>query len=141
MRNVVAQYDLDRVDGRLQAVRAAAPLLSSIRDGSLVRGYLRDLAQLVGMDVEEVRQIVSSRYAGRCRQPTNHPSSGHLRAGARRAGAGRIVAAVAGPRDRNLAVERDTLKLMLQYPTLFDTTWSQVVQMISPTPPTARSSR
>ena len=61
MRNVVGQYDLDRVDGRLQAVRAAAPLLSSIRDASLVRGYLHDLAQLVGMDIEDVRQIAAQK--------------------------------------------------------------------------------
>ena len=35
MRNVVSGYDLDRVDGRLAALRASAPLVSSVRDASL----------------------------------------------------------------------------------------------------------
>ena len=40
MRNVVSGYDLDRVDGRLAALRASAPLVSSVRDASLVSGCL-----------------------------------------------------------------------------------------------------
>ena len=128
MRNVVAQYDLDRVDGRLQAVRAAAPLLSSIRDGSLVRGYLHDLAQLVGMDVEEVRQIVSQQVR-RAMPAAHEPPKQRTRRPAEEPD-GPVLDGLSlpwpDPRDRNLAVERDTLKLMLQYPTLFDTTWNGV---------------
>jgi DNA primase len=55
MSNVLATHDLDRVDGRLAALRAAAPLVASIRDSSLVGGYARELAGLLGMDIDEVR--------------------------------------------------------------------------------------
>lgn len=122
MRNVVGQFDLDRADGRLQAVRAAAPLLTSVRDASLVRGYLHDLAQLVGMDIEEVRQI-AAQQTRRAMPAAQEPPR-------------RVPAPDQGPTldgltlpwpeasDRNTAVERGTLKLMLQHPTLFDTTWN-----------------
>ncbi len=56
-----SQHDLDRADGRLAALRAAAPLVASIRDASLVTGYARELAGLLGMDVEEVRSEVVAR--------------------------------------------------------------------------------
>ncbi|MDN5995912.1 DNA primase, partial [Acidipropionibacterium jensenii] len=59
MDNVVHDFDLDRADGRVAAVRAAAPLVTSIRDSSLVDGYLRELSQIVGMDVDEVRREVA----------------------------------------------------------------------------------
>jgi DNA primase len=57
MSNLLQQHDLDRVDGRLAALRAAAPLVASIRDNALVAGYARELA-LLGMDIEEVRAEV-----------------------------------------------------------------------------------
>ena len=128
MANRVARYDLDRADGRLQAVRAAAPLLASVRDGSLVRGYLRDLAQLVGMDVEEVRQIVAQRNRRAIPSdratPVRHPAASVTDPN---------VPTLEGmglpwpdEHDRNTSVERGTLKLMLQHPTLFDAAWNGV---------------
>jgi DNA primase len=59
MRNVLSKYDLDRVDARIGAVREAAGLIISVRDHSLREGYLRELASLAGLDVDEVRRIVS----------------------------------------------------------------------------------
>ena len=55
MSNLLKQHDLDRADGRLAALRAAAPLVASIRDTALVSGYVRELAGMLGMDMEEVR--------------------------------------------------------------------------------------
>lgn len=127
MQNIVNQHDLERVDGRLRAVRAAVPLLTSVRDASLVRGYLRDLAQLVGMDIEEVRQIAA--------QQTRRPMPGPRdELAGRRTGRPTTEAPTLtglhlpwpDPTDRNTAVERGTLKLMLQHPTLFDTAWNGV---------------
>jgi DNA primase len=60
MQNTLAGFDLDRADGRLSAVRAAAPLVTSERDDSLVSGYLRELAQMVGMDIDQVRKEVAA---------------------------------------------------------------------------------
>lgn len=125
MGRTVAHFDLDRVDGRLQAVRAAAPLLTSVRDSSLVRGYLHDLAQLVGMDIEEVRRVVSQ--TNRRSMPAEQPKP-RLQV-VRDEGPTLTGMSVEwpNPNDRNLSVERATLKLMLQYPTLFDTEWNGVI--------------
>ena len=128
MRNVVGQYDLDRVDGRLQAVRAAAPLVSSVRDSSLVRGYLHDLAQLVGMDVEEVRQVVSQQTR-RSMPAAQEPPKQRVQRSAdvdEAPALDGLSLPWPDPRDRSIVVERDTVKLMLQYPMLFDTAWNGV---------------
>ena len=68
LSNVVAKYDLDRADGRVDAVREAARLVSSIRDKSKVDAFARELAGMVGVDVDEARAEVrraASRPAGR----------------------------------------------------------------------------
>jgi len=57
----VADYDLDRADGRVDAVRAGGAYLGSVRDRSKRDGYLRELAQLTGTDPEEVRRILTDR--------------------------------------------------------------------------------
>ncbi|MDR1449739.1 MAG: DNA primase, partial [Propionibacteriaceae bacterium] len=80
MRNIVSQFDLDRVDARLEAVRAAAGIMRSIRDRSLVDGYVRELALLAGMDVEEVRRVVAQEH----RRPSQNRAA-EPRRGAREA--------------------------------------------------------
>ncbi|MEL4504434.1 DNA primase [Luteococcus sp. H138] len=131
MENTLKGYDLDRVDGRLQALRAAAPLVSSIRDTSLVNGYLRELASMLGMDVDEVRAEVhraarrkaNEKTDPRRREPVmdRSPSEQPAQQEGQQPGL-----PWPDPRDRTLGVERGTLKLMLQHPTLFDTAWNQV---------------
>lgn len=125
MNNVVANYDLDRADGRLAALRAAAPLVSSIRDTSLVNGYARELATMIGMDLEEVR-----RELGRAqRRPLPPERERHERPPADLPEAPALVRATPMPRpdDRSLEVERGVLKLMLQHPLLFDDAWNGVL--------------
>ncbi|MHB1008473.1 MAG: toprim domain-containing protein, partial [Propionibacteriaceae bacterium] len=122
MGNVLSQYDLDRVDGRLEALRAAAPLVASIRDSSLVSGYVRELATMLGTDVEEVRKIVGKASGRRpAEAPAQHrpavPPPEDATQGAL------VTYELPDPNDRALTVERDTLKLMLQYPELFDAGW------------------
>ena len=58
LSNVVGRYDLDRADGRIDAMREAAKLVSSIRDRSKVDAFARELAGMVGVDVEEARSEV-----------------------------------------------------------------------------------
>lgn len=122
MGNVLSQYDLDRVDGRLEALRAAAPLVASIRDSSLVSGYVRELATMLGTDVEEVRKVVAKASGRRLADaPAQHrpavPPPEDAAQGAL------VTYELPDPNDRALTVERDTLKLMLQYPELFDAGW------------------
>lgn len=116
MINVLRRHDLDRADGRLSALREAAPLVGSIRDTALVTGYARELAGLLGMDVEEVRQEVM-RAASRTAR--SRPEA----ATAEDPAAGQPEHPLPGPRDRMLATERETAKLLIQAPQLFGAGW------------------
>jgi len=53
--NMLGKYDLDRGDQRVDAVREAVSLASSIRDKSKVDELLREIAGRVGTDIEQVR--------------------------------------------------------------------------------------
>ena len=117
MSNVLKGYDLERADGRLGALREAAGLLGAIRDRSLVNQYLRDLAQMLGMDLEDVRREVANRSR---RAPGGSPGRD---ANPR---SGRADADWPDPNDPALRLERDTLKLMLQHPFTFDQAWNSV---------------
>ena len=117
MSNVLKGYDLERADGRLGALREAAGLLGAIRDRSLVNQYLRELADMLGMDLEDVRREAANRSR---RTPGGSPG---LDANPR---SGRANADWPDPDDPALRLERDTLKLMLQYPFTFDQAWNSV---------------
>ncbi len=120
--NILKSYDLDRVDGRLTAVRAAAPLVKSVRDPAMVSGYVRDLARMVGMDIEQVRQEVS--IAIKAGRGVNHRPNPRPKTEPEEDSYSGI--SLPDKDDRSLAVERGTLKLMLQLPTLFDVEWNGV---------------
>ena len=114
LENVVSKYDLDRADGRVDATREAARLVSSIRDRSKVEAFAREIASMVGVDVEQARTEVR-RAAGRGPAPATSPSA------ARGTAAPTAPAAPAAPplpdlRDPRFALERETLKLVVQEP-------------------------
>ena len=56
--NVLARYDLDRADGRVDALRDAAGLVAGIRDKTKVETFSRELAHMVGVDLDQVRAEV-----------------------------------------------------------------------------------
>ena len=114
--NVLARYDLERADGRVDALREAARLVSSIRDRSKVDAFARELAGMVGVDMEEARREVR-RATGRGGRPTpRQVSAGHARSDARAPVAGEAAPAAPDPREPRFAIERETLKLVLQRP-------------------------
>ena len=123
MSNLLKQHDLDRADGRLAALRSAAPLVASIRDNALVSGYARELAGMLGMDIEEVRTEVmraaakSGRRAavGRSTTTEAHPVAEPEDRPALRL--------LPSPNDRMLTTERQTAKLLIQNPNLFPGAW------------------
>ena len=115
MINVLKQHDLDRADGRLAALRSAAPLVASIRDTALVSGYVRELSGMLGMDVDEVRSEVL-RVASRGSRPPNEPAPNA-------ASIGDAAQQLPDPADRLLATERETSKLLVQAPQLFESGW------------------
>ncbi len=112
--NVVSRYDLDRADGRIDALREAAKLVSSIRDRSKVDAFARELAGMVGVDVEQARAEVR-RAAGRpADEARRRPAAGGPTA---QQGESRPVAPpLPDLRDPRFALERETLKLVVQHP-------------------------
>ncbi len=58
LANVVQRYDLDRADGRVDAMREAAKLVTAIRDRSKVDAFSRELAGMIGIDPVDVQREV-----------------------------------------------------------------------------------
>ena len=137
IRQMLKNYNLDTVEGRVAALREAAPVVADIRDSALRPGYTRELARLTGVDVSEAQVAVSnavkaSRSKGMqttaegARQGYAGPST------ARPAGApgvpadiaGEAVAEPEGPRvfelknDPSTRLERDAMMALIQYPEL-----------------------
>jgi DNA primase len=113
LENVVTKYDLDRADGRVDAVREAARLVSSIRDKSKVDAFAREIASMVGVDIEQARSEVR-RAAGRPAAAPRTPTA------AREAAPATPTQPPQQPlpdlRDPRFALERETLKLVVQEP-------------------------
>ena len=73
--NVVSKFDLDRADGRVDAVREAARLVSSIRDRSKVEAFSRELAGMIGVDIEQAREEVRKAASRADRESPGPPPS------------------------------------------------------------------
>ena len=104
LANVVQRYDLDRADGRIDAMREAAKLVTAIRDRSKVDAFARELAGMIGVDPMDVQREVR-RAAQRGQSAGPQASQGTARA-----------AELPDPRDPRLFLERETLKLVIQHP-------------------------
>jgi len=106
IRRVLARFDLETVEGRVAALRAAAPVVAGIRDRALGVGYVRNLAGWLGMDPDEVSRAV--RAARRPKQPAvaeepETPEQSEIRL-------------TDLPSDPETRMERDALMVMLQRP-------------------------
>jgi DNA primase len=116
LKNVVEQYDLDRADARAAAVREAASLVSSSRDTAVKNSsFAREIANLTGVDPDDVLVEVR-RAAGRARPADPRRTPGP----AAEAAAPERPAAPPLPdlRDPRFSLERETLKLVVQHPTV-----------------------
>lgn len=105
LANVVGKYDLDRADGRVDALREGARLVSSIRDKSKVDAFARELAGMVGADPDDARAEVR-RAANRRPAPVGatSPAPETVRPN---------LPSVGDPRFEK---ERETLMLVIQHP-------------------------
>src|SRR6476661_816419 len=122
VRTTIGRYDLDTAEGRIQAMRAAAPIVASIRDQSLRPEYARVLAGLLGVEVEPVTAEVAragkagSRPAYETRrhpEPTEaqlEPTADELRDALPRPDL----------RDPVVIAERQLLQVVLQQPGLLE---------------------
>ncbi|WAC65727.1 DNA primase [Agrococcus sp. SL85] len=107
LRRIVAEHDLETVEGRVAAMRRAAPVLVSIRDRALADGYVRTVAGWLGVSPDEVRRAV--------RQATPRQAQG----GAQEAAPAHPPADVALrqlERDPASRLERDAIAAILQQP-------------------------
>ena len=105
LANVVNRYDLDRADGRVDALRAAARLVTSVRDRSKVDAFARELAGMLGIDPDDARREVR-RAAARGGTPTQPaPRSTPQQE-------------LPDAKDHRFVIERETLKLVVQQPQL-----------------------
>jgi DNA primase len=119
IRQVVSRYDLDTVEGRVAALREAAPIVADIRDASLKPGYTRELARITGVDVLEAQAAVAR---GGSRGTTGGGSGNAGSAGSRGSSqeanetVGDDSAPVTLSNDPATRMERDAVMAMLQLP-------------------------
>lgn len=109
-------FDLSTVEGRVGALRAAAPIVAEIRDRLLRPGYERVLARRLGMDPTEVRNEVERAARGGA-QSARHEAARHETTIDSATGAPGMapVTLASLPRTADVAVERDALMGALQY--------------------------
>ncbi|QWC85805.1 DNA primase [Nocardioidaceae bacterium] len=122
--NVLRRFDLDRADGRIDAVREAARLVASVRDRSKVTAFAQEISRLVGADVEtnqvldEVRRAQRRDDAGESAPapgaPRTPPRTGGQDSGP--ATEAPPVQAWPDPHLQRFALEREMLRLVLQAP-------------------------
>ncbi|PPH95057.1 DNA primase [Rathayibacter sp. AY1D5] len=118
IRQLLDRYDLETVEGRIAALRAAAPVVAEIRDPALRPGYSRELARMLGLDMAEVNSSV--RSAGS--RPRSSGPDGRDQQGGRGGGGSPAAEAPLGARIADLPVdvvtriEREALMAMLQLP-------------------------
>jgi DNA primase len=109
LRQVISRYDLDTVDGRVEAMRRAAPLVAKLKDREKRPEYVRKLAGDLGMEIEPVQRAVLTAASA----PTQ--GRGDSRAASGPARTGRVEPTIDSPQS---LVEREALKLALQVPVL-----------------------
>ncbi|MEO6200444.1 MAG: DNA primase [Cryobacterium sp.] len=117
IRQLLGQYNLDTVEGRVAALRAAAPIVGDIRDPALRPGYTHELARMLGMELGEVKKAVTAAQA---RTRTAEPAAAPNRAlGAAAAPpAEKPFSLLELPTDPVTRLERDGLMAILQHPGL-----------------------
>ena len=119
LTNVVGKYDLDRADGRVDALRESARLVSSIRDKSKVDAFAREIAGMIGVDVDEARREVRRAANRPASRPATQPAGREQRTAPSAADEPAAQPArrpLPDLRDPRFALERETLKLVLQHP-------------------------
>ena len=126
IRRQLDAHNLETVEGRVAALREAAPVVAGIRDQSMSIGYTRSLAGWLGMEPNEVSRAVS---ASRTAASRSTPPRGTDRAPEPATGAGGAPADESAmppatadfsltdlPVDQPTRQERDALMAILQHP-------------------------
>jgi DNA primase len=119
IESMLAEHNLDTVEGRLQALRRTVPVVAGIKDPVLQGEYARQLAGWVGWaNTEEVLQQVRAE----ARRPKQEPKRRAVRFDKTESAPVQTPAfEMPNPRDPYLWPQRESLKLALQYPELAGT--------------------
>jgi DNA primase len=122
VRTTIRRFDLETAEGRVQAMKAVAPIIGSIRDTSLRPEYTRTVSGWLGLEVEQMAAEV--RKAGAVRtddtpDPGRRPASTD---DVPEPGIGEAAASLPVPdlRDPVVFTERQLLQALIQYPLQFD---------------------
>ncbi|HET8600463.1 MAG TPA: DNA primase [Segeticoccus sp.] len=124
VRTTVRRFDLDLAEGRVQAMRAAAPIIHSIRDRALRPEYVRTVAGWLGVEVEQLAREVqrAGRVEGRgdgagTRRGEPVRAAGHT-GSAGEVPTQRPAESMPAPdlRDPVTSAERQLLQVLLQFP-------------------------
>jgi len=110
IRRQLAEHNLETVEGRVGALRSAAPVVAGIRDQALNIGYVRNLAGWLGMDPVEVGRAVT---AAKTKQPAGPTEATEAPA----AQTERPPSMTDLRTDPATRLERDALMAILQHPT------------------------
>jgi DNA primase len=114
IKTELGDHNLDNAEGRVEALRRTVPMVARIKDSSLRDEYARQLAGWVGWEdmqtvVRRVRESAGGRPAPTARAKPVDPNQGALAVDVD--GPSRP-----NPRDPQLHVQREVIKLALQEP-------------------------
>ncbi|HET8795306.1 MAG TPA: DNA primase [Arthrobacter sp.] len=82
IKATLRKFNLDTVEGRVQALRASAPVVAQIRDPAMRPAYSRELAGWLGVDPDEVSRAVAGavkRGTGNGPNTSNQPGPNQSR--------------------------------------------------------------
>jgi DNA primase len=129
VRTTIARFDLSTAEGRVQGMRAAAPIVASIRDTSLRPEYTRTVAGWIGVEVEQVQAEVARAGRMAAREAKDETASAPGAHGPRvdaeavpepSLEEARATLPVPDVRDPVVFAERQLLQCLLQFPTCFE---------------------
>jgi DNA primase len=128
IRSTLASFNLNAAEGRVEALKVAAPLVAQIRDRSLRPEYTRLLAGWLGMEIESVRAAVATSVPKVGRRSASDATTTYSAAGASSGTSSETLSETSqdpnvpkrlerpDPRDPVAALEREVLKTIVQTP-------------------------
>ena len=108
-------YNLNTVEGRVQALRTSAPIVAGIRDSAIQPAYARELAGWLGMDMEDVNRAVGAAVR-RNRMPKSAEPAPRNAGHAATEQPSVPAYSRPDPRDPVSRMEREALEVVLQQP-------------------------
>ena len=139
VRTTISRFDLDSAEGRVEALRAAAPIIAGIRDEALRPEYTRTVAGWLGVEVEQVSDAV--KRVGRGGGPRTHGPAQERYAepseAALEPSSSELAASLPAPnlRDPVVQAERQLLQCVLQFPSAIDPLELALIQPLDFTAP------